>query len=54
MASTHDTEKEWTTIAVHPETSERLGEAMPYKTMSKHEFVDVLLDHYESVSNDGS
>ena len=56
MATTHDTDRDWTTIAVRPDTADRLNEAMPYRTMSKDEFVDELIDLYnkESVSNGGS
>lgn len=37
----------WTSIAVRPDTAQRLNEAMPYETMSKDEFVSELIDTYE-------
>lgn len=56
MATTHDTDQGWTTIAARPATVDRLNEAMPYKTMSKDEFLDELIDLYNEkpVSNGGS
>lgn len=40
-------QRSWTTIAVRPDTAQRLNEIMPYETMSKDEFVSELIDVYE-------
>jgi len=56
MATAPDTEQDWTTFAVRPATADRFNEAMPYESMSKNEFIEVLIDLYneKKVSNGGS
>lgn len=35
-------------VAVHSETLERLNETKPYESLSHNDFIDLLLDMYES------
>lgn len=51
MAS-NQSQKDWTSIAVRPDTAQRLTEIMPYETMSKDEFVSELIETYEGTSSD--
>lgn len=37
-----------TTITIYPETLQRFNDAKPYNTVSSDEFMQELLDEYES------